>query len=239
MSLEAQGIALSYTPGRPVLSGASLSVLPGERVALEAPSGAGKTTLCRIIAGYLAPDAGEVRVDGGLLCDASGVVSAPRDRARPVQLVWQHPEQTFDPRLRLWRSLAEGVRAGCSGGPDGAVGSGCTVRHRHADEVWSALERAGIAEALELRRAWLPRMPHELSGGELMRLSIARALAARPRYLVADEVTASLDAVTQARVWRALIAATERDGMGIVLVSHSPALVRRVATRRVGLPPRP
>ena len=230
MSLEAQGIALSYTPGRPVLSGASLSVLPGERVALEAPSGAGKTTLCRIIAGYLAPDAGEVRVDGGLLCDASGVVSVPRGRARPVQLVWQHPEQTFNPRLRLWRSLAEGVRAGACHGAG---------RPRGADDVWSALERAGIAEALELRRAWLPRMPHELSGGELMRLSIARALAARPRYLVADEVTASLDAVTQARVWRALIAATERDGMGIVLVSHSPALVRRVATRRVGLPPRP
>ena len=159
MSLEAQDVSFRYPCGRELYRGLSLAVGPGERVALTAPSGRGKTTLCRLLAGYLAPSVGRVLADG------------------------------------------EPVRSGAFG----------------------------------VREEWLARRPHELSGGELMRLAMVRALSVRPHYLIADESTAMLDAVTQAELWHVLLGLQESDGWGLVLVSHSPALVGRVATRRVEL----
>lgn len=207
MSLAAHELAFSYPRGGLVISGVDLAVAPGERVAVEGPSGAGKTTLCRLLAGFLVPTSGTIEVDG--------VPLVPVGRLRgpsPVQLLWQHPEQAFDPRLPLGRSLAEGVR----GAGDKAL-------------------LADLMDALGAHAGWLDRLPHELSGGELTRLAAVRALAARPSYLIADEATAMLDAVTQAAVWHALMALQERDGWGMVVVSHSPSLLDRVATRRFAL----
>lgn len=273
MSLEARDISFSYVPGRPILHDVNLVVGPGDRVALTAPSGRGKTTLCRVLSGYLRPDAGTVLVDGVELSRAraarSGVpvvrtcgARAARDgvpaaRAqgacyrvpaafgsrgsrlrgpRPVQLIWQHPEQAFDPLLRLGRSLAEGVppraaaRAGGSSGA-GSLGAACSATAHSAVARLEAVREAGLLERFGIREAWLDRFPHELSGGELMRFCIVRALIAEPRYLVCDEMTAMLDAVTQAELWREVVAIASERSMGIVLVSHSPALVDRVATR--------
>lgn len=207
MSLEAKKLAFSYPCGRTLFSGLDLAVGPGERVAVAAPSGAGKTTLCRLLAGYLRPSAGEVSVDGRPLVP----VARLRGAASPVQLLWQHPEQAFDPRLAVAQSFKEVAGA----------------NETQVDELLGTF-RAGAG--------WLSRRPHELSGGELMRLAFARALACRPRYLIADESTAMLDAVTQAELWRALLDLQARDGWGLVLVSHSPALLSRVATRVVELP---
>lgn len=201
MALEAIGLTFCHAGSNPLFEGVSLTVGAGERVALEAPSGAGKTTLCRILAGYLRPQAGLVLVDGAPL---------PRRGPRPVQLLWQHPEQAFDPRLRMARSLAE------AGEVDGA-------------------RACGLRDRFGVKASWLSRLPHELSGGELMRCCMVRALMASPRHLIADEATAMLDAITQAELWAALMAVAEEEGMGLVLVSHSPALVRRVATRVVEL----
>lgn len=198
--LEARDIAFGY--GRRTLyEGFSLAVAPGERVALAAPSGFGKTTLCRILAGYERPWSGQVLVDGAPL---------PRRGPCPVQLVGQHPEHAVDPRMRLGATLAES-----GGAPE---------------------ELARLREALGIREAWLGRFPHELSGGELQRLCIARALAAGPRYLIADEVSTMLDAVTQAQIWRVILAEAEARQLGIVLVSHAPALTARLATRTINLP---
>lgn len=204
MSLAAERISFAYPNGRALYRGFSLAVEPGERVALAAPSGSGKTTLCRLLAGYLEPDGGTVSVDGVPLVPLSRRRGAAARRPMPVQLLAQHPEQAFDPRLPMEKSMREGSVAGPS------------------DVL---LSRFGV------RPEWLSRFPHELSGGELMRLAMVRALAARPRYLIADESTAMLDAVTQVEIWRALMRTADADGLGIVLVSHSPALVRRVATR--------
>lgn len=268
MSLEARDISFSYVPGRPILHDVNLVVDPGERVALTAPSGRGKTTLCRVLSGYLRPDAGVVLVDGIELSRAraarsgmpvvrtrgaraardgvpaaraqgarDGVPAAPGSRGsrqrgpRPVQLIWQHPEQAFDPLLRLGRSLAEGVppqAAARAGGSNGARGLGAA---RSAAARLEAVCETGLLERFGIREAWLDRFPHELSGGELMRFCIVRALIAEPRYLVCDEMTAMLDAVTQAELWREVVAIASERSMGIVLVSHSPALVDRVATR--------
>ena len=167
---------------------------------LAAPSGTGKTTLCRVLAGYLAPRAGEVLVDGEPL---------PKRGPCPVQLIGQHPELTLDPRMRMAASLAE-----------------CGASEEELDR---------LRELLGIRGAWLSRYPHELSGGELQRFCIARALATRPRYLICDEVSTMLDAVTQAHIWRVLLDYAARENAGMLLVSHTPALTARIATREVAL----
>lgn len=227
MSLVAENLGFSYVAGHPVLSGVNLSVEPGERVALVAPSGTGKTTLCRLLGGYLEPDEGRVLVDGAPLERGAGT-------ARTFQLIWQHPEQAFDPRVRLWRSLAEGLReadeADAEPEPSRRRGAHGVCR---ADQVRERLRASGLMERLGVREAWLTRLPHELSGGELMRLAITRALLVRPRYLICDEMTAMLDALTQAQVWGGVLDLAQEREMGLVVVSHSPALLRRVATRQV------
>ena len=195
--LEARDITFGYPGVKPLYSGFSLQVEPGERVALQAPSGFGKTTLCRVLAGFERPQAGEVLLDGRPL---------PRRGVCPVQLIQQHPEQAIDPRLRMRKTLAEA-----------------------GDVPQELLDNLGI------RDEWMQRYPHELSGGELQRFCIARALATRPRYLICDEVSTMLDAVTQAHIWRVLLDYAEREGAGMLLVSHTPALTERVATRKVKL----
>lgn len=162
--LEAENIFFSYQKGEPpVLKGVSLSVGPGERVGVLAPSGYGKTTLMKILAGYLQPDAGRVLVDGKLL---------PAKGYCPVQMVWQHPERAVKPRLKLRKTLAEG---------DG-------------------LDRR-LEEGLGIEEDWKGRFPQELSGGELQRFCIARALGRRTRYLIADEISTMLDLITQGQIW--------------------------------------
>ena len=197
--LEGRHLSVAFD-GRPVLDDISLAVAPGERVRLAAPSGTGKTTLCRVLAGYLAPRAGEVLVDGEPL---------PKRGPCPVQLIGQHPELTLDPRMRMAASLAE-----------------CGASEEELDR---------LRELLGIRGAWLSRYPHELSGGELQRFCIARALATRPRYLICDEVSTMLDAVTQAHIWRVLLDYAARENAGMLLVSHTPALTARIATREVAL----
>lgn len=86
-----------------------------------------------------------------------------------------------------------------------------------------------LLDNLGIRDEWMLRYPHELSGGELQRFCIARALATHPRYLICDEVSTMLDAVTQAHIWRVLLDYAEREGAGMLLVSHTPALTERVA----------
>ena len=207
MSLIAEHLSFAYPGGATLYQDFDFAVEPGERVALSAPSGAGKTTLCRLLAGYLKPDAGQVAVDGELLAHLARTRSP-----LPVQLIWQHPEQAFDPRMRMVRSLAE------AGDPQG--------------------ERARTLRArFGVRDEWLTRLPHELSGGELMRFCLVRALLSRPRYLICDESTAMLDAVTQAELWGVLLDMLAQERVGLVFVSHSPALVERIATRVVRISP--
>lgn len=200
--LEARNLAAAFN-GHIIFQNLNLAVEPGERVQVAAPSGAGKTTLARILAGYDRPRAGEVLIDG---------VPLPRRGVCPVQLIGQHPERAVDPRRRMGAMLAEAP----------------------ADEE----ELVRLRTAFGIQDRWLSRFPHELSGGELQRFCIVRALAANPRYLIADEISTMLDALTQVQIWQVLLAEAEARGLGLVFTTHSAALAERIATRIVELRPR-
>ena len=199
MILEAKNISFRYGEnGREILKDFSLKADSSERVGLAAPSGFGKTTLCKILSGYEKPDRGEILLDGKTL-DQYGSYC-------PVQLIWQHPEQAVNPRLRMESVLEEG------------------------DQVDPAL-----VERLGIEKDWMNRFPVEISGGEMQRFCIARAMGKRTRFLLADEISTMLDLITQSQIWHFLIEETRRRQMGMIVVSHSPELLERVCTRVIDL----
>lgn len=199
MKLEANQISFRYRHGnRQIFNEFSLTVESHERVGLIAPSGFGKTTFCKILAGYEKPDKGEVLLDGRPLSAYGGYC--------PVQMIWQHPEESVNPRRKMKEVLAEGD---------------------HIEErIWRGL---GIEEE------WQNRYPAELSGGEMQRFCIARALGKRTKFLLADEISTMLDLITQSQIWNFLIEEVERREIGLVVVSHSEALLERICTRQAGL----
>jgi peptide/nickel transport system ATP-binding protein len=126
----------------------------------------------------------------------------PSTRYSPVQMVLQHPEKAVNPRWRIRRSLHEGWKPGTE-----------------------ILERLGIDPA------WLNRWPGELSGGELQRVCIARALGPETRYVIADEMTTMLDAITQAQIWQTVTSIVGERRLGMLVVSHDQKLVSRLCNR--------
>ena len=199
MILEARNISFRYgEKSREILKDFSLKAESTERVGLVAPSGFGKTTLCKILSGYENPDSGQVLLDGKPL-DFYGSYC-------PVQLIWQHPEQAINPRLRMKAVLEEGDNVS----PD-------------------LIKRLGI------ETDWMNRFPAELSGGEMQRFCIARALGQRTQFLLADEISTMLDLITQSQIWHFLMDETEKRRIGMIVVSHSPELLEKVCTRVVDL----
>lgn len=204
--LEARHVDFAWTAAGPkVLDDVCLTVAPGEVVGIRGPSGTGKTTLARILGGFLRPLRGEVRLDGAPLPDRG---------ASPVQVLFQHAETAVNPRWKVGRILAEGWQPGSQpeSQPDRA-----TLRHFGIDPAWSG------------------RYPHELSGGELQRVAIVRALGPATRVLVADEMTAMHDAISQARLWQAMLEVAAGRGLSLVAISHDPALLAAIGARVVRL----
>ena len=181
-----------------ILEKLRLSMEDTERVGLIAPSGYGKTTLCKLIAGYLTPDSGEILLDGRRVSSYKGYC--------PIQMIWQQPELAVNPRLRMREVILEG------------------------DEV-----EPRILEALGIEKAWMDRFPTELSGGELQRFCLARALGNRTRFLLADEISTMLDLITQSQIWNFLLKEVEQRQIGVIAVSHNQALLEKVCTRQVRL----
>ena len=199
MILEARNISFRYgEKSREILKDFSLKAESTERVGLVAPSGFGKTTLCKILSGYEKPDSGQVLLDGKPL-DFYGSYC-------PVQLIWQHPEQAINPRLRMRSVLEEGDNVS----PD-------------------LIKRLGI------EADWMNRFPAELSGGVMQRFCIARALGQRTQFLLADEISTMLDLITQSQIWHFLMDETEKRKIGMIVVSHSQELLEKVCTRIVDL----
>ena len=128
----------------------------------------------------------------------------PKDCYNPVQLIYQHPEKAMDPRWKV----------------------GDTLR-----EAWDVPEE--LLTAIGAEPDWLTRWPHELSGGQLQRLSILRALSPKTRVLIADEITASLDPITQAQIWSVILREIEKNRTMLIAITHNAALAQRICTRMV------
>lgn len=198
MKLTADHISFQYKGGdRPIWQDFCFEMTSREVAGLMAPSGFGKTTLCQILAGYQKPDRGRVLLDGKPL---------PQKGYCPVQMIWQHPEKSVNPRLRMREVIGEGNKV-----------------------------ESRILKALGIRSEWMDRYPQELSGGELQRFCIARVLGEGTRFLLADEITAMLDLVTQKQIWQFLLKECQSREIGILAVSHAPGLLHEICTRQIKL----
>ncbi|MGH9276497.1 MAG: ABC transporter ATP-binding protein [Acidimicrobiales bacterium] len=198
------------------LAGVSLLVREGETVGVVGPSGSGKSTLARILAGHLAPDSGQVVLEGEPL--PTSWRGADRMRRRRVQLVMQDPADALSPRLTVEELVREPLDV-AKVADDG----------ERRSAVAEALDRVGLPTT----GSFLGARTHQLSGGQLQRVALARALVSGPKLLVADEPTAMLDASEQARLLVVLRELQVEMGLGLVFISHDLAVVRKVTDRIV------
>ncbi len=194
------------------VDGVSLSVAEGEVLAIVGESGCGKSTLGRLMLNLIPPDAGTVRFAGEDLTRLSA--SALRARRRDMQLIFQDPFASLDPRMTVEQAVAEPLRL-----------HRIVPRSEERARVADLLSRVGLRP--ELARRW----PHEFSGGQRQRIAIARALASQPKLIIGDEPVSALDVSVQAQVVN-LLADLIRDlGLTFVLISHDLGVVRHIADR--------
>jgi len=219
--LEARGLVKAF----PIRSGAlgrahgkvhavtevDLDVRTGEVIGLVGESGCGKSTLARLLLRLLDPDAGTIRYDGQDLLAASGP-ELRRLRAQ-MQIVFQDPFASLDPRATIGDSIAEGLRV-----------QGVPAKDRQ-DRVDETLELVGL-EAYHARR-----YPHQFSGGQRQRIGIARALAVKPRLLVADEPVSALDVSIQSQILNLLRDLQRRLNLTVLFVAHNLAVVEHLCDR--------
>ena len=189
----------------------SLDVLEGEVVGVVGETGSGKTTLGRLLVGLLEPDAGVIQFEGHTLNGKT-----PKHLRRRIQIIPQDPFDSVSPHLPVLHIVREPLDV-----------QGIGTRADRDVEV----QRALTAVSLPTSDDFLARRPHELSGGQLQRVVIARALVLHPKLIIADEPVSMLDASEQAKLITLLKAIQNERGMGLLLISHDLALVRKVADR--------
>ncbi|MGW2184873.1 dipeptide ABC transporter ATP-binding protein [Streptomyces sp. NPDC001719] len=197
--------------------GVSLQVRAGETLGLVGESGSGKSTTARVLAGLQRPTAGSARFDGQ-------DIALPATRqalSRDVQLVFQDPYASLNPRRTVEQIVTTPLRV-----------------HTSLDAAARRDRAAELLGQVGLDAAHLSRYPHEFSGGQRQRIGIARALAPRPRLIIADEPVSALDVSVQAQVLNLLMDLRDELGLSLLFVSHDLAVVRhfcdRVAVMRAG-----
>ncbi len=195
-------------------AGVSLTLLSGEVLGLLGRSGAGKSTVARLLLGLETPDAGEVLFLGRAL--ASLDREWQRRFRRAVQVVFQDPHGSLDPRQSLGSIVSEPV-----------------VVHRLAtgEELRERGKELLADVGLPGTEAFARRRPRELSGGERQRVALARALACRPQALILDEPVSALDVSVRGQVLNLVMALRQQSGLALLLISHDVRLVGRVCTR--------
>ncbi len=203
--------------GRPTmtvhaLNGVDLELRRGETVGVVGESGCGKSTLAQVVMSLLKPNEGQVRFDG---TDLRSLKPAElRRMRRRLQMVFQDPQASLDPRMQAWRLITEPL----------------LVAQRMSE---SALRRRAVELAgwVGVQEEQLERYAHEFSGGQRQRLAIARALASAPELLVLDEPTSALDVSIQAQILNLLMELQARLGLTYLFISHNVAVVRHIADR--------
>ena len=210
-----------------------LEIRRGETLALVGESGCGKSTIARLLVGLHAPSGGEITFDGAPLVlsgsaegsshgtaegSTHGSGQGPgqlREQRRRIQMIFQDPYASLNPRWRIERIIAEPLR----------VHRLLTAPRAIADRVRDLLQQVGLSAADALK------FPHQFSGGQRQRISIARALASQPEFLVCDEPTSALDVSVQAQVLNLMRDLQQSRGLTYLLISHNLAVVHHAADR--------
>ena len=199
------------TKGVRAVDDVSLDIHPGETLGLVGESGSGKSTLGRLILRLIEPTSGSIRFEGRDLLSAGR--AEMRDLRRHLQIIFQDPFASLDPRFRVEDIVAEPLII--------HGGSNLNIRSR----VGELLGAVGLDESVRTR------YPHEFSGGQRQRIGIARALALRPKFIVCDEPVSALDVSVGAQIVN-LLAQLQRDfGLTYLFISHSMPVVRYLSTR--------
>lgn len=189
----------------------SFELFPGEKLAIIGESGSGKTTVVNMITRLLDS------TDGKILLDGEDITHYKRNKMkniyRKMQMVFQTPTESFDPRCRLGDAVAESLR-------------NAGIPKKEAMEIVKELfKQCGLPEN------FMKRYPHEVSGGQCQRAAIARAIAIKPRLLILDEATSALDVTVQAEILQLLDALQEERQMSYLFICHDIALVQQFCDR--------
>jgi len=193
--------------------GVSLAVRRGETVALVGESGSGKSTLGRIALGLIRPDRGDVVLDGRSIASlSSGDFRAARTAMQPI---FQDATASLNPRRTVRQLLAQALRADAS------------------DRTGVDAQASALLDSVGLRpgAGYLGRLPHELSGGQRQRLAIARALAAKPALIVADEPLSGADVSIRGQVLNLLLDIQEARGIAYLMITHDISIAHAFADR--------
>ncbi len=218
-AVEFVGVSRRFPLGRPspfrgersvaALTDLHLAIPPRSKFGVVGESGSGKTTLVRLIAALDRPTEGRILVEG------TDITALRQSRLqllrRNVQMIFQDPMASLDPRMRVGSIVAEPLRAQRRPGVEAAVRR--------------ALSDVGL-DAAAIRR-----FPHQFSGGQRQRIAIARAIAPRPRILIADEAVSSLDVTIRAQILELIERIAARQQLTLIFVSHDLSVIRRLCDR--------
>ena len=213
MLLELKHVSKQFDLGRgkrlTAVSDVSFTVPAGESMGLVGESGCGKSTIARMITGLIPVNGGEILLQGKRICGLKG--SAQREVYRHIQMVFQDPYSAISPRMPVGTFLTEGL-----------VYFRIMSRRQASDEVPKLLRMVDLEPELA------ERLPHQLSGGQLQRVVIARAVSIHPELVILDEATSALDVSVQKQILKLLVRLQEEFHLTYLFIGHDLAVVRSI-----------